>query len=74
MASDCVLCKIIVGDDDYTIVHEDVRFLAFMARRPVNPGEIVIFPRQHIDHVTDLPDDMAAGLWQLAIRLAKPPV
>ncbi len=72
MTSECVLCQIVSGnDDDYTMAYEDEHLLAFMARRPVNPGEVVIFPRQHVDHVTDLPDDLAAHLWRVAMRLGR---
>jgi histidine triad (HIT) family protein len=66
-----VLCQIVVGDDDYTMAYEDDQLLAFMARRPVHLGEVVIFPRQHIDHVTDLPDDLADHLWRVAMRIGR---
>lgn len=39
--------------------------------RPVRPGQLVVIPRQHVDHFTDLPDDLAAAVFLTGQRLGR---
>lgn len=42
-----------------------------MALRPIRPGAFIVVPSDHIDHFTDLPDDLAAHLMVVAQRLGR---
>jgi histidine triad (HIT) family protein len=66
----CVFCKILAGDIPSANVYEDEDFLVFLDVRPVNPGHLLIVPRQHIDDVFDIPDLLYAKLFALARTLA----
>ena len=45
----------------------DLRCLA----GPINPGELMLIPKQHIDHFCDVPDALAARIMTLAQRFAR---
>ena len=42
-----------------------------MNLRPVNPGEFMVIPKAHIDHFTDVPDDLATHILVHAQHLAR---
>ena len=67
----CIFCQIIAGEAEASVVHKDAQCVAFMNLRPVNPGEFMVIPRAHIDHFTDLPDDLAAHIMVVAQRLGR---
>jgi len=39
--------------------------------RPINPGEFMVVPREHIDHFTDIPDELASHILIVAQRLGR---
>lgn len=39
--------------------------------RPVNTGEFMVIPKEHIDHFLDIPDDLATHILLTAQRLAR---
>ena len=67
----CAFCDIVAGTAPASVVHDDDRILAFMDIRPVRPGQLLVIPKQHIDHFTDLPDDLAAHIFLTGQRLAR---
>jgi histidine triad (HIT) family protein len=38
--------------------------------QPVNPGHVLVVPRQHYESLADLPADLARHLFDVALRLA----
>lgn len=68
---DCPFCEIAAGRGEASIVHADDWALAFMTLRPTRPGELLIVPRDHIDHFTDIPDDLAAHIMVIAQRIGR---
>ncbi|APX11792.1 HIT family protein [Tateyamaria omphalii] len=67
----CVFCAIIAGDAPASIVHHDDRCIAFMNLRPLHAGEFMVIPLVHIDHFTDMPDDLAAHIMVVGQRLGR---
>lgn len=67
----CVFCRIIAGEEPASVVYEDERVLAFMDIVPLNPGQLAVIPRAHVDHFCDLPDDVACDILLQAQRLAR---
>jgi histidine triad (HIT) family protein len=67
----CIFCEIIAGREAASKIYEDEKVLAFMNIRPVNTGEFMVIPKQHIDHFLDIPDDLAAHILLTAQRLAR---
>jgi histidine triad (HIT) family protein len=67
----CIFCQIIAGDSPASFLHQDADCVAFMNIRPIHPGEFMVIPRRHIDHFTDLPDDLACHILRVAQRLGR---
>jgi len=53
---DCIFCKIIKGEIPSYKVYEDDEFLGFLDIRPLNPGNSLLIPKNHLRWVTDVPD------------------
>lgn len=67
----CVFCEIVAGRAPASIIHHDDTLMAFMALRPTAPGECMIIPKAHIDHFTDIPDNLAHRIILLAQRIGR---
>ncbi|EWT02665.1 HIT family hydrolase [Intrasporangium oryzae NRRL B-24470] len=67
---DCVFCSIVAGDVPADVVLDEPDFLAFLDRRPVFKGHVLLVPRAHIDTLLELPAQLHAGLVSAAQRLA----
>lgn len=52
-------------------MYEDDNVLAFMDIQPVRPGQMLVIPKEHIDHFSDIPDDLALSIYSLTHRLAR---
>ena len=66
----CAFCDIIQGAGEVSCCYEDSVALAFMDIQPVNPGHVLVVPRQHYESLQDLPHDVAMQLFEIAMRLA----
>lgn len=58
----CAFCLIIDGQHDAEIVLETDDLMAFLDRRPLFKGHMLLVPRQHVVTVLDLPDELH-GTW-----------
>lgn len=67
----CVFCAIAEGTAEASLIYEDDHCVAFMNIRPINPGEFMVIPRQHIDHFTDLPDSLACHIMLTAQKFGR---
>jgi histidine triad (HIT) family protein len=66
-----VFCEIVRGQSSASRVFEDDDVLAFLDIRPVRAGQLLVIPKQHIDHFCDLPDDLATHILMVGQRLAR---
>ena len=66
----CTFCAIIAGDAPASLVWEDSTALAFMDIRPVNPGHVLVVPRQHAASLAQLDPEVGAHLFGVAMQLA----
>ncbi len=69
--SSCVFCKIVAGAEPASVLYEDESVLAFMNIRPIRPGELLVIPKEHVDHFCDLADDLACRILVQAQRLSR---
>ena len=67
----CIFCRIVGRAAEASVVYEDDRIMAFMTLRPVNPGEFLIIPKEHIGHFCDIPDDLSCHIVVHAQRLSR---
>ena len=67
----CIFCKIVAGQLESSKVYEDDEVLAFMDIQPVRQGQVLVIPKQHIDHFTDIPDALALKIYMKTHALLK---
>ncbi len=68
---ECRFCGIIRGEEPACTVFADEYSLAFLDRRPLFPGHLLLVPREHVTTLTDLPDHLIAPLFRSARLLAR---
>jgi histidine triad (HIT) family protein len=67
----CVFCAIIRGDAPAEIVLDDPAGVAFLDRRPLLPGHVLLVPRSHVATFPDLPVTEVGSLFTLAQQLTR---
>ncbi len=66
---DSIFTKIIRGEIPCHKIYEDDTALAFLDIHPQNPGHTLLVPKQQIDQLWDLPDELYHHLWEVAQQL-----
>jgi histidine triad (HIT) family protein len=69
-APDCVFCRIIAGELEASVVHEDERTLAFLDIQPLTSGHLLVVPRQHASSLAELDPHDGEELFRVAQRAA----
>jgi len=67
---DCAFCSIVAGDVGAEIVHADEETVAFLDKRPLFPGHVLLVPRDHHETIEDLPPALVEPLFAAARQLA----
>jgi histidine triad (HIT) family protein len=67
--ADCVFCGIMEGRLPASVAYEDHIVVAFMDIRPVNPGHLLVVPRRHFPHLSDMDEYTGVHLFRIALRL-----
>lgn len=70
--TDCIFCEIVAGRAPAAIVWENAEFVAFLDHQPIQPGHLLLVPREHIDDLFDLETPGYRSLWDCARHLAIP--
>ncbi len=65
-----IFSKIVNGDLPCYRVAEDDLFLAFLDVNPLVKGHVLVVPKQEVDYIFDLEDDLLAGLTLFAKKVA----
>ncbi|MGC8608913.1 MAG: HIT domain-containing protein, partial [Thermoplasmata archaeon] len=52
--SNCVFCENIIKKRDAAIITENAYTIAFMDYAPVEPGHVLIIPKQHFVDIFDI--------------------
>jgi histidine triad (HIT) family protein len=58
-----VFCQIVGHELPAAVVFEDDGFVAFLDRRPLFPGHVLVVPRDHHETLADLPDGLVGPLF-----------
>jgi histidine triad (HIT) family protein len=66
----CRFCQIVAGEEPSHVVFEDERTLAFLDNRPLFPGHSLLVPREHVETLGDLPDELLSPLFESARLLS----
>jgi histidine triad (HIT) family protein len=70
VVSDCVFCAIASGDLPAEIVLADEVAVAFLDRRPLFKGHVLVIPREHYETLADLPPDLVGPLFTRVQRVS----
>ena len=66
-----MFCQIVAKQAPASFVYEDDIIAAFMTLQPTASGECLIIPKTHIDHFTDLSDEVAQRIMLVAQHLGR---
>ncbi|MFC7493048.1 MULTISPECIES: HIT family protein [unclassified Nocardioides] len=67
---ECVFCAIAAGETPADVVLDEPDFVAFLDRRPVFKGHVLLVPRTHVVTLPDLPAALRDPFLAAAQRLA----
>ena len=67
--SDCVFCALVAGEREASVVYDDDRLLGFMDLHPVNPGHVLLVPKEHATAIADVDEDTGAHVFRIAMRM-----
>jgi len=66
-----IFTKIISGEIPSHKIHENEKFLAFLDINPLKAGHTLVVPKQEIDYVFDLPDDLLSEILVFSKQVAR---
>ena len=66
----CIFCSIAAEDAPASVVTEDELVVAFMDIHPVNPGHVLVAPKEHAASLSGLPAATGARMMEVAMRVA----
>ncbi len=67
---DCPFCRIVAGTEPAEIVWRDDVAVAFLDRRPLFPGHVLVVPAVHVATLVDLPGDLVGPLFSRVQAIA----
>lgn len=70
MVDGCDFCAVVRGESPAEVVLSTDDVVAFLDRRPVFKGHVLVVPREHVETLTDLPDELLEPLFAAARLLA----
>jgi len=59
----CRFCAIVEGSEPAVVVLDDSVSVAFLDRRPLFPGHVLLVPRRHTETLADLPPELVGPLF-----------
>ncbi len=66
-----IFTRIVLGEIPCHKILEDSRYLAFLDIMPLAVGHTLVVPKQEIDYMFDLDDELLAGLHVFSKKVAK---
>lgn len=69
-AGHCTFCDLVRGAGEVSACYEDADAVAFMDIQPVNPGHVLVVPREHHESLFDVPRELGAHLFAVTMRVA----
>ena len=66
-----IFTRIVNGEIPCYKVAEDDRYLAFLDINPLQEGHTLVIPKKEVNYIFDVEDDLHAGLWNFAKKVAK---
>ena len=66
-----IFTRIVDGEIPCYKVAEDEKYLAFLDINPLQEGHTLVIPKQEVNYIFDMEDDLHAGLWNFAKKIGK---
>ena len=66
-----IFARIAAGEIPSYKITENDRFFAFLDINPLAKGHTLVIPKQEIDYLFDMDEEMHKDLWQFAMTVAK---
>jgi len=66
-----IFARIASGEIPSYKIAEDDRFFAFLDINPLVKGHTLVIPKQEIDYLFDMDEEMHKEIWQFAMKVAK---
>lgn len=63
--ADCIFCRIVAGEEDVSVVHEDERTITFMDIQPIVEGHMLVVPRAHAARLAELDAEDGARMFRV---------
>ena len=67
---DCIFCKIVRGELPSYKVYGDDSVLAFLDIHPINPGHVLVIPKQHAMNIFDISAESWVHVQEVARKIA----
>ena len=67
----CIFCEIVAHKAPASMLYEDEIVCAFLTIGPVNPGHLLVIPKQHIPFLADLDEETGMYLFKITMRMEK---
>lgn len=68
---DCIFCQIVSGQAPASFVYQDDKVVAFMSLEQPNPYKVLVVPREHVETLFELNDQLAAAIFQTTVKVAR---
>jgi histidine triad (HIT) family protein len=67
----CLFCKIVAGEEKSWTIYEDELVQAIITIEPMTLGHALIFPKEHYEAITEMPDTTLFRIIFVAKKLAE---
>ncbi len=65
----CIFCKIIAGEIPSTKIYEDELVYAFLDISPINPGHVLLIPKEHHESASTIQEAIAGRMFHVGSRI-----
>jgi histidine triad (HIT) family protein len=65
----CVFCKIVKGELPSRKIYEDELVYAFLDIAPINPGHVLVIPKEHHTGSASVPEETAGRMFRIGARI-----
>ena len=67
--ADCIFCKIASGAVPAAKIYEDDLVFAFLDIGPINPGPVLVIPKEHHESASTIPEAVAGRMFRVGARI-----
>jgi diadenosine tetraphosphate (Ap4A) HIT family hydrolase len=69
-SQNCIFCRIVRGQAEASVIHQDEMVLAFLDAHPVATGHVLVVPRAHASGLAALDEASGAAMFAIGRRIA----